>query len=569
MHNRLKKTVVFGLSACLMLSSLSGCSKKEAEFDPEAAAITVNGDEISAGLVKFATHYTQALTEDLYKNYMGVSDPMSQDLYGNGSTLGDMIKSQTVATLENMVLAEQHMEEYSVELTDDEKATINETAKQFIDDNGEEVLDKMGATQETVERYLTLRLIQSKMEPEMSADVDTEVSDDEAAQRKVQYAMFRAETEAETEEETETESGSEAATEDERGSEAATEISEETTLAETEAVTETEVLTEKATEAETAALTGETDTKTQSAAETETETASEAAAEAATEADGTEAATEAASTEDATEAVSGDAQETETETETETEDPAMVEAKAKALAKAEELIAKVKAGEDFEMAANEVDPDAACSTMTFGSDSTSVVEGLITATEGLDDGTLVETPIEVDSGYYVAQVVSKLDRDATDQKKTEIVDQRKSDRISELYTQWTDDGEIGENEDVLAQIIFDFSLAQETEASTEAATEAVSEAAESETGSEAATEAAESETSSEVTTEAAESESGTEAAESETGTEATTEAASEASTEATTEAVTEVTADATEAQTEAATDATEAATEAVTEAETK
>lgn len=558
MHNRLKKAVVFGLSACLMLGSLSGCSKKEAEFDPEATAVTVNGDEISAGLVKFATHYTQALTEDLYKNYMGVSDPMSQDLYGNGSTMGDMIKSQTVTTLENMVLAEQKMEEYGVELTDDEKSTISETAKKFLDDNGEEVLDKMGATQETVERYLTLRLIQNKMEPAMSADVDTEVSDDEAAQRKVQYAMFRAETEAESESETET--GSEA--ESETGSEAATEVIEETTLVETEGATEVsaaaenstdaadakaEAATEKAAEAETAALTGETDTKTQSAAQTETESASEAVTDAAVEADGTEASTEAvteaASTKAETEAVSGDAQETETETETETEDPAMVEAKAKALAKAEELIAKVKAGEDFETAANEVDPDAACSTMTFGSDSTSVVEGLITATEGLDDGTLVETPIETDSGYYVAQVVSKLDRDATDQKKEEIVDQRKSDRISELYTQWKDDGEISENEDVLAQITFDFSLSQETEASTEAATEAVSEAAESETGSEAATEAVESEA----------------------GTEVTTEAASEAAAEA----VTEAAADAAEAQTEAATDAAEAVTEAVTEAETK
>lgn len=527
-----------------MLGSLSGCSKKEAEFDPEATAVTVNGDEISAGLVKFATHYTQALTEDLYKNYMGVSDPMSQDIYGNGSTMGDMIKSQTVTTLENMVLAEQKMEEYGVELTDDEKSTISETAKKFLDDNGEEVLEKMGATQETVERYLTLRLIQNKMEPAMSADVDTEVSDDEAAQRKVQYAMFRAETEAESESETET--GSEA--ESETGSEAATEVVEETTLVETDGATEVsaaaenstdakaEAATEKATEAETAALTGETDTKTQSAAQTETESASEAVTDAAAEADGTEAA----STEAETEAVSGSAQETETETETETEDPAMVEAKAKALAKAEELIAKVKAGEDFETAANEVDPDAACSTMTFGSDSTSVVEGLITATEGLDDGTLVETPIETDSGYYVAQVVSKLDRDATDQKKEEIVDQRKSDCISELYTQWKDDGEISENEDVLAQITFDFSLSQETEASTEAATEAVSEAAESETGSEAATEAVESEA----------------------GTEATTEAASEAAAEAATEA-------AAEDQTEAATDAAEAVTEAVTEAETK
>ena len=420
MHNRLKKAVVFGLSACLMLGSLSGCSKKEAEFDPEAAAVTVNGDEISAGLVKFATHYMQSMYEDLYKNYMGVSDPMSQDLYGNGSTMGDMLKSQTVTTLENMVLAEQKMEEYGVELTDDEKSTISETAKKFLDDNGEEVLEKMGATQETVERYLTLRLIQNKMEPAMSADVDTEVSDDEAAQRKVQYAMFRAETEAESESETET------------GSEAATEASE-----------------------------------------------------------------------------------SETETETETEDPAMVAAKAEALAKAEDLIAKVKDGEDFETASAEVDADATCSTLTFGSDSTSVVEGLITATEGLDDGTLVETPIEIDSGYYVAQVISKIDREATDKQKETIVEQRKSDRISELYTEWKDAAEITEDSDILAQITFDFSLTQETEASTEATTEAATEA-----GSESATENA-----SEATTEAgseAVTEAATEAAETESESESET-----------------------------------------------
>ena len=96
-------------------------------------------------------------------------------------------------------------------------------------------------------------------------------------------------------------------------------------------------------------------------------------------------------------------------------------------------------------------------SLTFGSDSTSVVEGLITATEGLDDGTLVETPIEIDSGYYVAQVISKLDREATDKQKETIVEQRKSDRISELYTEWKDAAEITEDSDILAQITFDFS----------------------------------------------------------------------------------------------------------------
>lgn len=456
MKNRLKKIAVIGLSACLALGTLSGCSKKET-FQADAAAITVNGDEISAGLVKFATHYSQALMESMYKMYMGVEDPMDSDIYGNGSTLGAMIKDDVVSTLERLVLAEQKMSDYNVELTDDEKAAVTEAATRFMDENGEEVLNQMGATQEVVERYLTLRLIQSKMEPQMSADVDTEVSDDEAAQRKIRYTLFRAETEAETESETSVE-----------------------------------------TEAETAAMTEEQTVKTKSSAETETETASEAASEAAETETGSEAATEAS--------------ETETETETETEDPAMVAAKAEALAKAEDLIAKVKDGEDFETASAEVDKDATCSTMTFGSDSTSVVEGLITATEGLDDGTLVETPIEIDSGYYVAQVISKLDREATDKQKETIIEQRKSDRISELYTEWKDAAEITEDSDILAQITFDFSLTQETEASTEATTEAATEAG-NESATEAATEAvskATTEAGSEVATEAA-----TEAAETE------------------------------------------------------
>ena len=472
MKNRLKKIAVIGLSACLALGTLSGCSKKET-FQADAAAITVNGDEISAGLVKFATHYSQALMESMYKMYMGVEDPMDSDIYGNGSTLGSMIKDDVVSTLERLVLAEQKMSDYNVELTDDEKAAVTEAATRFMDENGEEVLNQMGATQEVVERYLTLRLIQSKMEPQMSADVDTEVSDDEAAQRKIRYTLFRAETEAETESETGTEAES---------------SSEETTEAVSEAGTEGETSVE--TEAETAAMTEEQTVKTKSSAETETETASEAASEAAETETGSEAATEAS--------------ETETETETETEDPAMVAAKAEALAKAEDLIAKVKDGEDFETASAEVDADATCSTLTFGSDSTSVVEGLITATEGLDDGTLVETPIEIDSGYYVAQVISKIDREATDKQKETIVEQRKSDRISELYTEWKDAAEITEDSDILAQITFDFSLTQETEASTEATTEAATEA-----GSESATENA-----SEATTEA--------------GSEATTEAATEA-----------------------------------------
>lgn len=442
MKRGMKRAIAAGVVACMALTSLAGCSKKET-FDATAAILTVDGQEVPAGLVKFMTHFTQAVSESFYTMYYG-SGAFNMALDENGTTLGSLMRDGSVEEAKQLILAEQHAEEYGVALTDDEKAAITEAAAAFMSANDEEALEKMGATQEIVERYMELYTIQDKMEPLMSADVDTEVSDEEAAQRKIQYVYFTASAETEAEEET-----TEADTE---------EVSE---AAETEA--ETVVETEAETAAETAALTEEDTAKTQSADETETETAAE----------------------------------TE-EIETETEDPETAEAMAKALAKAEAVIANVKAGDTFEDAVAAVQEDKTALEMTFGSDDTTVFEGLITATEGLADGTLVEEPIKTDYGYYAVQVVSELDREATDAKKEEIVEERKSEMVSDLYTEWEEAVEITQDDKLIAKIVFDFSLAQPTETETELTTEAVSET-ETEADSEEVTEAETAEETEEVT----------------------------------------------------------------------
>ena len=75
-------------------------------------------------------------------------------------------------------------------ITDEDKAAITAAATAFIEANDEGTLEEIGATQEIVERFLELQMIQHRMEPQMSADVDTEVSDEEAAQRKIEYVLF-------------------------------------------------------------------------------------------------------------------------------------------------------------------------------------------------------------------------------------------------------------------------------------------------------------------------------------------------------------------------------------------
>lgn len=513
MRTGLKRGLVLGLTACMAVTSLAGCSKSKSGADASATIATLDGEKIDAGVANFFLRYQQAEFESSYgtflKSYYG-TDIWNADLTSSGTPYGETFKQEIMTSLEKMLLAEKHMGDYGVELTDEDKAAITQAAKDFIAANGEEVLEKMNATQENVERVLTLYTIQKKMEPQMSADVDTEVSDEEAAQRTVSYVRFTAQTEAETEAESETETDTEEVS-TEAGSEAFETESE--LPAETQAESETEKATEKDTEA---ALTETSAAKTGAADKAETESETETAAETESEAV-TEASTESGS-EVSTEAES----ETETETETETEDPAMAAAKEKARAEAEAFLADVKGQDDFAAAAAEIaetSDSIATSSYTFGDDDTYPDSAIISATKGLEDDTLVDEVIEVSNSYYVLHVDDAFNEEATDNKKTEIVNQRKTDAINALYDEWISAAEFTIDEEELGKLAFDLSLMLETEAQTEAATEAATET-ESETGAETETEAVtekETETESEAVTEAAETETVTEAvAETET-----------------------------------------------------
>lgn len=518
-----KKGLAMGLGVCMAASVLTGCGKGK-ELDAAAAAAALDGEEIPAGLVNFFLRYQQAEFESSYgawlQSYYG-TDIWNVDLSGTGTSYGETFKNDVINSLERLLLAEKHMGDYSVELTDEEKTAITQAAQEFMESNEEEVLEKMSATQENAERLLTLYTIQNKMETQMSADVDTEVSDEEAAQRTVSYVRFTAETESDTEE-------AEAEEETETGSESETEAAAE---AETEAA-ETENETAPAEDATEASLTEAAADKTESA---DTEEATEGAE------------TEAVSEEE-TEADSEASTEAETETETEELDPELAAAREEARAQAEAFLEEVKGGADFTEAAEaaaEENENVGSSTFTFGEDDTYPDEAIIEATAGLEDGTLVEQVVQVNNGFYVLRVDDAFDEAATEEKKESIVAERKSEAVNALYEEWMEEAEFTVDEDVLDQMVFDMSLTLETEAATEAAAEAESQ---SEAGSEAAAES-QSEASTEAETDG-ETEAGTESVTEETVIEAETSAEEETETEAE-----EATESATEAETETETEA--------------
>ena len=449
-----KRILAAGVCATMTMWLLTGCSSSTGK------TVAKMGDaEITLGEAEFMLRYNQANTQGYLGALFGEgSNVFQQDLTGSGQAYGVTMKESVMNDLKDMILMEQHMSDYNVELTDEEKAAIEETAKEFLAENSKDVLKALAATEETVTRVLTLYTIQSKMQTAIEADVDTEVSDDEAAQKSIQYVYFTIpETESEAEDTTEAESGSE----------------EDTTEAVTDAAEES----------------GETVAETESETVSETETAAEETSEAVSE-NGTEDASEAVSEND-----------TEEATEAETEESAE---KKETRETAQSVIDAVLGGETLEDAVKAVDENKSVTDYSYGADEETLNENLKNVADTLSDGEIAAEPVEGENGFYVVQMVSTFDREATDQKKEEIINDRKQELLNSVLEGWaTDSFDIDEK--VWDTVTFDDIITlKSTEAETEEGTDDAADTdIESETDSEAAseTESAAEETESETQSE--------------------------------------------------------------------
>lgn len=179
-----KRAVVLLLAGLLAAGLLTGCGSLE---DSDVVA-TVNDTDITAGVANFYARYTQAQYETYYAGYMG--DDMWSGEGEEGETYQDTVKDSILESLENMYLMEEHMDEYEVSLSDEEKNSIKEAASQFDESNGLAEKEKVSGTTDTVERILELLTIQKKVQDAIEAGADTEVSDEEAAQKSMQYVVF-------------------------------------------------------------------------------------------------------------------------------------------------------------------------------------------------------------------------------------------------------------------------------------------------------------------------------------------------------------------------------------------
>lgn len=181
-----KKGVVAAAALAMAATSLTGCGTKT--IDGSATVAVCNEENISMGVVALYTRLQQSQTYSMYASYFGSTEIFSMVMdEESGETYGEQIKDSAMDDIETFYLLRSHAADYDVELTEDELASITAAAETFMAANDADALAATGITQDAVEELMNLYTYQSKMYTAMIADVDTEVSDEEAAQAKVTY----------------------------------------------------------------------------------------------------------------------------------------------------------------------------------------------------------------------------------------------------------------------------------------------------------------------------------------------------------------------------------------------
>ena len=328
-----KKAAVLTAAGVLAATAVTGCS---GSINTDAVVATVGDDEITLGVANFYARMTQGQYETYYASMMGTTgDAMWTQEAGEDQTYEESVKDGLLENLENMYLISQHAADYEVSLTEEEEDAIAEAAAQFDEDNTDEAKETVSGYRKDIEEFLRLATIQTKMDSKMREGVDEEVSDEEAAQKAMQYVFFSY------------------TTTDDSGN--TTELTDE----------------EK-------------------------------------------------------ESLKTDAQ---------------------------SLVDRVNAGEDISTVAEDLGQTAY--DLTFDSESTSPNEDLIAAVDAFETEGQVTDVIEADDGLYVGRLTSLLDRDATDQKKTSIVEERRQEQYDSLLEEWRNDTDIKVDEKVWDKVDFE------------------------------------------------------------------------------------------------------------------
>ncbi len=181
----MKKSVkVLGITAAFVAAlSMGGCTTK-----PTDTVATVYGENVSVSELGMYAIYQQVQYEQFYSMYLGTTVDWSQEY--DGATMEDETKKNALDTFKKMKIVASHAGDYNVSISEKEQKKINKAAKKLVKDNNDKAKKALYITEDGAKDLFETYYLYNKTNEAMVADVDTNVSDEEAAQKKMSYVKF-------------------------------------------------------------------------------------------------------------------------------------------------------------------------------------------------------------------------------------------------------------------------------------------------------------------------------------------------------------------------------------------
>ena len=185
MNRTMKKLLCLTTAGVLGLSALAGCGSKK--IDGTKPLLTGKEDTVTVGTGNLVLRMNQVQMMSYMSMMGGGTTGMWEQKTEDGKTYGEQTKDSVLEQLKAMMLLKEHAADYKVSVSDEEKKSIEEAVKKFMEANTKETIEKLSVQQSDIEQLLTLFTYQNKMYDPMTADVDTNVEDTEAAQSAITY----------------------------------------------------------------------------------------------------------------------------------------------------------------------------------------------------------------------------------------------------------------------------------------------------------------------------------------------------------------------------------------------
>lgn len=180
------KKMTAGLIAMAALTGITLCGCGDT-IDSDAAFATLDDTTITMGVANLCAKYQQVSYDTFWMAYYG-ENMWSSDLFGNGNTLEQDVKTQVADSIQEMYLLKAHMADYDVEITQEEEDAMAKAADTFLSENSKAAIKQMGAeNRDDLIEMLRLNTIQNKMENAIREEANADVTDEEAAQRTFSY----------------------------------------------------------------------------------------------------------------------------------------------------------------------------------------------------------------------------------------------------------------------------------------------------------------------------------------------------------------------------------------------